>query len=585
MNNYENFTYTPATLLCDFYKLCHRNAYPTKTTQIYSTFTPRSKKYLPMADGALVFGVQAVAKEYFINYFNACFFNRPKEDVVNEYVFYITHTLGAESADATHIAALHDLGYLPIRMRSLKEGTIAPIQVPVLTIENTHPDFAWLTNYLETLISCQLWQPITSATISHSFRKLLEKHAIKTTGSIEGVDFQAHDFSMRGMSSVETAKLSGAGHLLSFLGTDTFPAITFLEQYYNTSVAKELVGTSVNATEHSVMCANTPGDGDRDEFESYKRLITKVFPKGIVSIVSDTYDFWRNVTYVIPKLKNEIMNRDGKVVIRPDSGNPFEILCGKDIKDYTNAAYCDTIEDVIELIKDDVSENAQDACGDGCHGNSDYTRTFKFNDEYLKLTIVVEYNRHDKRFYFVENTKVVSCEPFTPDAEDIGLVEYLWNTFGGTTNEKGYKVLDSHIGAIYGESINYELAEKICNMLAEKGFASTNVTFGLGSFTFQHNTRDSLGFAMKATSSIVGGKEILLFKDPKTDQGKKSQRGRVYVSKDAEGNYVAQDGFTQVTLAEEELKKPNELEIIFENGKMVKETSLAEIRERVATYR
>src|SRR5690606_4738103 len=137
-------------------------------------------------------------------------------------------------------------------------------------------------------------------------------------GNTEGVDYQAHDFSMRGMSSLESAMASSAGHLLSFVGCETIPAIHYMETYYGANIENELIATGIPATEHSVMSANTSADGDRDEYEAFKRLITEVYPNGFVSIVSDTYDFWKNIGEVLPKLKQEIMNREGKVVIRPD---------------------------------------------------------------------------------------------------------------------------------------------------------------------------------------------------------------------------------------------------------------------------
>lgn len=193
----------------------------------------------------------------------------------------------------------------------------------MLTIENTKPEFFWLTNYLETLMSCQLWMPATSATLAFEYCKILEAYALKTNGDTSGVPFQGHDFSMRGMSSLEAAKGSGAGHLLSFTGTDSIPAILYLEDFYQADIEKELVGTSIPATEHSVMCAH-----GTDEMASYKYLIKEVYPNGFVSIVSDTWDLWSVLNVVIRGLKEDILSRDGKVVIRPDSGDPVLIICG-----------------------------------------------------------------------------------------------------------------------------------------------------------------------------------------------------------------------------------------------------------------
>lgn len=485
-------TIFPSTLICDFYKVSHREQYPEGTEVVYSTWTPRSNKYFPKADKVVTFGIQAFIKKYLINYFNEHFFNRSKEEVSEEYQRVIKYTLGLENVDATHIEELHDLGYLPIKINALKEGTLAPIKVPMLTIENTNPKFFWLTNYLETLMSTEIWQPMTSATIAYTYRKLLGDYAIKTTGSTQGVEFQGHDFSMRGMGALESAISSGAAHLLSFVGTDTIPSILYHEEYYNADIEKELVGTSIPATEHSVMCSY----GETDEFELFKHLMTNVYPSGFFSVVSDTWDFWKVVGEYLPKLKETVLSRDGRVVIRPDSGDPVKILIGDE--DATN-----------ELVRK-------------------------------------------------------------------GLIECLWDIFGGTVTEQGYKVLDGHIGAIYGDSITVERAEAIVKGLEEKGFASTNVVFGIGSFTYQHNTRDTFGFAMKATYAVVNGEERFLFKDPKTDDGtKKSQRGRVHVY-EQNGEIKFLDGLNAGVIVKHPY--PELLETVFEDGKLIRNQSLSEIR-------
>lgn len=570
----------PATLLADFYKLSHREQYPKGTEKVYSAFTPRSNRYLPQAKEVVIFGIQGFAKTFLVDYFNEHFFNRPKEDVINEYTRMVKFALGIPNPDASHLEQLHDLGYLPIELKALKEGTLAPIKTPVLTLENTHKDFFWLTNYLETLMSTQIWQPMTSATISHEYRKVLDQYALATTGNTDGVDFQAHDFSMRGMSSLESAKVSGAGHLLSFTGTDTIPAILYLEENYGADIEQELVAGSIPATEHATMSANTSAD-ERDEFDMFKRLITEVYPNGLFSVVSDTYDFWKVIGEILPRLKNEIMSRDGKVVIRPDSGDPVEILCGKKIVDLTDERYVGTFDDAKEWMLEDITEKVRSRTPHGEYGVGEEVTEFKYEGKYYRITIGFYWNRYDKQFYFIEESYIEECEEFTPSIDELGLIEALWNIFGGTVSTQGYKVLDSHIGAIYGDSITIERATEICRQLKEKGFASTNVVFGIGSYTFQYNTRDSLGFAMKATYAVVDGEERLLFKDPKTDDGtKKSQRGMVAVVKDP---YIIDapirfiDGLNQ--LQKENLKEQDLLETVFKDGQMIREQSLSEIRQ------
>lgn len=487
-------TIYPPTLLCDFYKLSHREQYPDNTEYVFSTWTPR-RSYIEGIEEVVAFGFQAFAKKYLIEYFNKHFFNRPREEVIAEYIRFIKFALGVANPDATHIGELHDLGHLPLKIRSVKEGTLVPLRVPMITVVNTNPRFFWVTNYIETLMSSENWLPSTSATLSLQYKRILTKYAILTGGDLGFVPFQGHDFSMRGMV-VEAGKLSGAGHLLSFVGTDTIPAICFLEEYYNANIEKELVGTSVNATEHSVMCAG----GQDSEFETYERLITKVHPAGILSIVSDTWDLWSVLNDIIRPMKNIILDRDGKVVIRPDSGDPIKIICG-----------------------DAESEN--------------------------------------------EN-------------ERKGVVEILWDIFGGTTTDKGFKVLDPHIGAIYGDSITLARCEAICEGLMTKGFASTNIVFGIGSFTFQYQTRDTFGFAMKATHVIINGEERAIMKDPATDKDKtkKSATGRVVVA-EVNGKIELIDGLSieeQEALAHVDL-----LEDVFVNGELIRDQSLSEIRELI----
>lgn len=490
------------TLMADFYKLSHREQYPNKTEVVYSTWTPRSGKHLPQIKEVVAFGFQGFIKELKETFDND-FFGVPKEEAIGAYSRIVKNCLGVAQPYTKHLEDLHDLGYLPLKVNALEEGTLVPFRVPMLTVENTDDRFFWLTNYVETMASANLWKPCTSASVGRVYRQILDKYAQETTGSTMGVEFQGHDFSMRGMSGVEDAARTGVGHLLSFVGTDTIPAIQYAEQYYNANVEEELVGCSVNATEHSVMCAG----GKEDERETYRRLIEDTYPTGIVSIVSDTWDLWNTLDNIIPSLRDSILARNGgedsldKVVIRPDSGDPADILCGNE---------------------------------------------------------------------------------FSTDARaQKGVVELLYDTFGGTVNEQGYKVLNPAVGAIYGDAITIDRCTEICERLKAKGFASTNVVYGIGSYTYQYQTRDSLGFAMKATSVTIDGEERAIFKDPVTDDGtKKSARGRVAVYKGPSGNlyYADKDSECVTGPSDHEI---DQLETIFENGKITRETTLAEVRGRL----
>jgi nicotinamide phosphoribosyltransferase len=487
----------------DFYKTEHFKMYPEDTTMIYSNMTPR-KSRIKGFDSIVFFGLQHFLKKYILGKFQKEFFDKAWNLIDEEYKMDI-------HVDTNHIKKLWELGYMPLEIKALPEGTRCPIGVPCMTIRNTKPEHFWLTNYLETLLSCQLWQPTTSATIAAEFYKLLAKYAKETTGSTDFVQWQGHDFSMRGMSSLESAILSGMGHLTSFTGTDTIPAIYALRSSYNANGT--LIGASVPATEHSVMCMGTKDD----EMGTFIKLLD-IYPTGILSVVSDTWDLWKVCTEYLPKLKEKILARDGKLVIRPDSGDPVDIICGWSEK-----------------------------------------RT---------------------------NSKTLLSTP-----EGKGVIELLWDTFGGKTNEYGYKELDLHIGAIYGDSINLERAQQICERLMAKGFASTNIVFGIGSYTYQYNTRDTFGFAMKATyGELVEHDAIMteqghtvdyveareIYKDPVTDDGtKKSKKGLLRVYQDDTGKIVVAD---QQTWEEE---SEGLLKTVFLNGKITQEYSLEDIRKRI----
>lgn len=567
----------PATLLCDFYKISHREQYPEKTEKIYATWTPRTSR-LKDVDKVVFFGLQAFIKEYLVNYFDKNFFERNVEDVVYEYKRVLKNTLGKEEVDSSHIRALHELGYLPIKISALEEGTLVPVRVPMFTIENTVPEFFWVTNYLETLMSCMLWQPMTSATIALQYRQMLEKYAKETNGDTSAVPFQGHDFSMRGMSSLDSAKSSGAGHLLSFTGTDTIPSILYMENFYNANVEKELVGTSIPATEHSVQCCY----GQEDEIGTFKRLINEIYPTGIMSIVSDTWDLWKVLTEYLPQIKDDIMARDGRVVIRPDSGNPADIVCGtakiieltdeKLIEEYeylrSELPNKDEIEDflwgVVDLDLNDVLANRDEA----------YLR---YKGILYKAEMKWWYNSYDRE-YSLDKLNIIKDYQLTP--EEKGVIQLLWETFGGEVTEQGYKQLDTHIGCIYGDAITLDRCKEICERLKAKGFASTNMVYGIGSFTYQYNTRDTFGFALKTTYAVVDEEERFLFKNPVTDNGvKKSQRGKVAVMKDSEGNLSYIDGLNEVQYNN---TRNNLFKTVFEDGELLVDESLSNIRERVA---
>ena len=562
-------------LMTDFYKISHHLMSEKGTEKIYSTFTPRHSR-IEGIDSVVFFGLQGFIKEYLIDYFNDNFFNVDKDTVIADYKRIITYTLGENCAITSHIETLHDLGYLPIQIKAVKEGTIIPMRVPVFTIENTHKDFYWLTNFLETFISACMWKVITVTTIVKKYRDICEKWADKTANSHAHIQWQCHNFSYRGMSSNEDAVTAGAGHLLYFTGTDTIPSIQYLEQYYGANVENELVAASVLATEHSIQC------GYQDDLRYFKRMIKEVAPSGIVSIVSDGYDYWSVIGDILPQLKDKIMSRDGKLVIRPDSGDPVKIICGNTtVKNLTNEKYCDNLDDCKDWMREELQEIVREETPHGEHGDSEPEGIFKYKDKYYKIILEIDWNRYDKQYYYMDGCRIDSCEEIELSLEQKGSIEALWDIFGGTINSKGYKVLDSHIGLIYGDAITPERAEEIFKQLEAKGFSSENVVFGVGSYSLGYYTRDTFSFALKATYTVIDGIEKFIFKDPKTDNGiKKSQKGMVSVFNGNGGIYMV-DGLNSWQREEHESLGIDLLEDVFIDGKLVRNESLSEIRARV----
>ena len=507
-------------LLTDGYKLGHHFQYPKGTEMVYSNWTPRSCKYFPEAsEGSVVFGIQYLVKEYLIKQFNENFFNLPKEQAVKEFHDRVDKFVGISNVGIEHIEALHDLGYLPIEIKALPEGSVCPIRVPMMTIKNTLPEFFWLTNYLETLISSVLWLPCTSATSARLYKKELKRHAKRTSFPEDvNIGFACHDFSMRGMAGIEAAIVSGMAHMTSFCGSETIPAIRAVEEYYNADSSKELVAATVPATEHSVMCAG----GKEDELETFRRLICEVYPNGIVSIVSDTWDFWQVVEDFLPKLKKEIMARDGRVVIRPDSGDPVDIICGLRTNPHFNTR---------------IVEGHYYCC----------YAPFDIDSEYVEIS--------EGQYY--------------------GAYYMLGKTFGWNTTDTGFRYPSTKIGLLYGDSITLERQKQIYLRLEGAGMAACNLVLGVGSFTYQFKSRDSLGFAVKATACKINGELKEIFKQPKTDDGTKNSLKGLIAIYEENGTYVAKDCVSE---AEE---MAGALEPVFVNGKLVRDNSLSEIRERV----
>lgn len=479
---------TNPMLLIDFYKAVHSDMLPEKIEKSVSYFTPRMSR-VKMWDKVVMFGLQAFIKTYLIEYFNEEFFHKPVTEVVGEYDRILNAALGRNAFKSEKIEKLHRLGYLPVEIKALPEGTRVPMHVPMFEISNTHPDFAWLPQALESLISAELWHPMLSATVGASYREIVNKYYdISVEDNIPRAKALG-DFSFRGQECLQSAVKSSAGWCLSFLNTATVPVIPFLEQMYACDCEKEEVAFGAVSTEHSVMCSNYAVDGD--EITLLRRLLTEIYPDTSFSAVLDSYDYWNIIDKVLPELKKEILEHNGCMLMRGDSGDCVEVV----------------------------------------------TKT----------------------------------------------VFKLWDIFGGTVNSKGYKVLNPHVKAIYGDSITIQRCEEIYKILIENGFACSNVSLGVGSFSMQcveeegelkPFTRDTFSSCIKATYCEVDKKPIPIFKNPKEGGFKKSQKGLCYVYIDKEGTLNFKDGFTKENIP----KDNNLLETVFKDGKLIVEQSLAEIR-------
>lgn len=566
----------------DGYKLGHAAMYADGTETVYSNLTPRSdriyrQKATRYYDGKLVvIGMQGAVMEIVENWQK--FFDMDKGIAIARFKLLCDFYLGRDVVGTDNLSKLHDLGYLPLEIKTIEEGRKVPMGIPVLTIRNTVRHAYWLVNFLETTISDLTWKTMTNATIAAEYKAMLLDFAKRTGSPVEGVAFQAHDFSARGMSGPEDAARSGFGHIAHFLGTDTLGSVLYAMEYYG---AKDFVAASVPATEHAVTTSNIlrieqelSADADLYHFLGLRhqgiyaemvgagedpRLIAEVmfvyelmrkFPKGILSDVLDSFDFYGMLTKGLPYLKEVIMAREsngitpGKLVIRPDSGDPVQVVCG------------------MTVVPEDM-----------------------YITDLMNEYDVVE---QDGKYFRFEVVDVCPCECCGPDwelelGEEVplhevkGAIEVLWEIFGGTVTSKGYKLLDEHIGLIYGDSITTKRCLEILERLEAKGFASGNITMGVGSYTYQMNSRDTFGFAVKATYTEVNGKGISIFKDPKTDSKKKSARGLLFVGRNSEAGYFLEDDVSR----EEEAAEDNLLKLVFKDGRFVRTTTLEQIRMRL----
>ena len=449
-------------VLTDSYKMTHWEQYPENTTEIYSYMESRGS-HVEGVKEVTVFGLQYLLKNYFEGQVLESWMIDEAYEVCAEHFGdpSIFNKRGWQRLLEKH----H--GFLPIHIKAIEEGSVVNCGNALITVQHTDPEFFWLTNHIETLL-LQTWYPMTVASISRQCKKVILQY-LEKTGDPSLIDYKLHDFGYRGVSSQESACIGGMAHLVNFKGSDTLAGIMGVRRNYGVRMA----GNSIAATEHSTITSW----GKENEAAAYRNLLKK-FPNGLVACVSDSYDIFHACDQIWGvELKDEVMARNGTLVIRPDSGNAVVIL---------------------------------------------------------------------------------------PQLLDI-----LWNRFGGTTNEKGYKVLDSHVRLIWGDGINLNTIGLILERIAECGYSADNVAFGMGGALLQMVNRDTFNFAFKCSHAIVNGEAIDVRKTPVTDKGKTSKAGRFS---------VIREGDKYVTVPESKHVK-DELKTVFYNGLMTAEITFDKVRD------
>ena len=473
--------------MSDSYKGTHWPQYPKGTSQVYSYLESRGGKF----NNTLFYGLQIIMKKHLVG------------QVVTENKIQSAKKLWDahvgpgvfNEAGWRHILEKHN-GHLPIKIKAVPEGTIIPTSNVLVTVENTDPEVPWLTNYIETLL-LQVWYPITVGTLSREIKKVLVKYLKKTTSytkdEIKGiVSFMLHDFGYRGTSSVESAGIGGSAHIINFLGTDTIAAIETAQEYYNTD---NILAFSIPASEHSTITSW----GEVNEVKAMENMLDS-YPTGLVACVSDSFDIIRACEqYWGGQLKDKIMARNGRLVIRPDSGDPVQTL---------------------------------------------------------------------KKVFNI-----------------------LWEKFGGTINDKGFKVLHPNVRVIQGDGVNYESIGDILDMMIEEGFSVENIAFGMGGALLQKVDRDTQKFAFKCSHIVINGEEVDVRKNPieidemgnRVASFKQSKAGKLKLIKNNLKDLPVEEQekfFEYFTQEHSKDEIGDELVTVFENGHLLKEWTFEEIRER-----
>ncbi len=447
----------------DSYKASHYLQYPSGTKRVSSYIESRGGQYSQL----VFFGLQAFLKEYLTKPITI-------EDTNEAEAILTAHGLPFNPSGWEYILDRHN-GYLPLEIEAVAEGTVLPTKQVLVQVVNTDPECFWLTSYIETALLRAIWYPVTVATVSWQAKQIIGRYLEETADSFAGLAFKLHDFGARGASSQETAAIGGLAHLVNFQGTDTLAGIMAARKYYHADMA----GFSIPAAEHSTITSW----GKANEAEAYSNMLMQFAgEQKLVAVVSDSYDLWHAIADIWgDELKEKVINNGGTIVIRPDSGDPVEVV--------------------------------------------------------------------------------------------VKTITMLMDKFGYETNSKGYRILPSYLRVIQGDGVSLTSIEAILKAMRNKSLSADNIAFGMGAELLQKVNRDTLKFAMKASAIQINNQWQDVFKDPVTDPGKTSKKGRLALIRDDRGNYQ--------TIRWEDLgEQTNLLRPVFCNGELLIDEDLETIRDR-----
>ncbi|HEX8289136.1 MAG TPA: nicotinate phosphoribosyltransferase [Pyrinomonadaceae bacterium] len=454
----------------DSYKASHWLQYPPKTTRAF--FYLESRGSDRDWNESVFFGLQYLLKNYFLEPFTQTMVEEAREVIT-------AHGLPFNYEGWTNLIKKHN-GKLPLRIRAVPEGSIVPLHNVLMTVETTSDEFFWLGSWFETQLM-RIWYAITVSTQSFQIKKNVYKFLVETADDPNAeINFKVHDFGSRGVSSRETAAIGGAAHLVNFLGTDTMAALLLHRKFYRA----EMAGFSIPAAEHSTITSW----GRENEINAYRNMIEQFAkPGALFAVVSDSWNIYEAVEKLWgEQLKQEVIDSGATVVIRPDSGEPVEVV-----------------------------------------------------------------------------SKVAHL---------------LAEKYGTNVNSKGYKVLNN-VRVIQGDGVNEQSINQILQRLKNEGFSATNIAFGIGGSLLQKIDRDTLKFAYKCSAVVVDGELRDVYKQPITDAGKNSKKGRLDLIKGETGEYQT----VRLKNAEMMSGENSQMRTVFENGELLIDESLDEVRQRATT--